>query len=373
MIYMYGTSDFAPLLKAVQPFLSATTQHYRAVYQNATSCQGVVSVFDSTKRLMVNPAASPNANYAFYYDDNGVQQNCLLDTAGNTVDIGVSDLYAPTCNSATATYAPGSTVSDYTGPIVPFALSVPAASSQVAISAEAAHMVFGNGGVSGGVNGVKDAAPWTNPTFFFIRNGNAGSTVLTSLLINVNKSKFWGIDRLTTDNLRDSMLASTAAEQSIGILSMDFADKNRGNLRSLYIQSAGQSAGYLPDSNKNSFDKMNVRDGHYLLWGYVHFFTPVGPGGVPSDAAKAMVTRFSVSRLDQALIDSIIGASEVPQCAMKVTRTAEVSDFGPQNGLQCGCYFDFKTTGRTSCKPCGSSTDCPADHSACNYGYCEVN
>ena len=31
------------------------------------------------------------------------------------------------------------------------------------------------------------------------------------------------------------------------------------------------------------------------------------------------------------------------------------------------------TTGKTDCRPCSSSTDCPSDHSACNYGYCEVN
>src|SRR5262249_6460031 len=145
------------------------------------------------------------------------------------------------------------------------------------------------GGKSSGT--FKEAAPWTDPTFYFIRNGNSGSTVLSALSFGVPKSKFWGVDRLSTDNLRDSMLASTEAEQSIGILSIDYADKNRGNLRSLYLQSMGQSCGYLPDSNKNSFDKMNVRDGHYPLWGYVHMFTPVGPGGVPSDAAKAFVTR----------------------------------------------------------------------------------
>src|SRR5207247_437307 len=166
-------------------------------------------------------------------------------------------------------------------------------------------MVFGLGGK--GSAGLKDAAPWTDPTYYFIRNGSSGSTVLSALLFNVPKTKFWGVDRLSTDNLRDSMLASTAVEQSIGILSIDYADKNRGNLRSLYLQSPGQSCGYLPDANKNSFDKMSVRDGHYPLWGYQHLFTPVGPGGVPSDSAKAFVTRISVSRLDQTLIDNIIG------------------------------------------------------------------
>ena len=373
LIYMYGTSDFAPLLRAVQPLLSASAPHYRAVYQNATSCAGVASVFDSAKRLMMNPAAGAPPNYAFYFDDSGQQTYCLLDSAGNTIDIGVSNLFASTCSGPAANYVPGPSVSDYIGPVVPFVLSVPAASSQLAISAEAGHQVFGLGGRTGGASGLKEAAPWTDPTYYFIRNGNAGSTVLSALLFGVPRAKFWGIDRLSTDNLRDSMLASTAAEQSIGILSIDYADKNRGNLRSLYLQAKGQSCGYLPDSNKSSFDKLNVRDGHYALWGYVHLFTPVGPGGVPSDAAKAFVTRIAISRLDQALVDNIIGASLVPQCAMKVTRSSDEGDFAPQNGLQCGCYFDFKTTGKSTCTPCQSSTDCPTDRSACNYGFCEVN
>jgi hypothetical protein len=371
LIYMYGTADFAPMLKAAQPLLSASTPHYRAIYQNASSCAGVVSVFDSTKRMMVNPAQGATPNYAFYFDDAGVQTSCLLDTAGNPIDMGVSNLYSPTCNTSTATYETGGTVRDYTGPVVPFVLSVPSASTQVSISAEAAHIVFGLGGH--GSDGLKDAAPWTDPTYYFIRNSSSGSTVLTAQLVNVPKTKFWGIDRLSTDNLRDSMLVSAAPEQSIGILSIDYADKNRGNLRSLYLQSRGQLCGYLPDSNKNTFDKMNVRDGHYPLWGYVHFLTPIGAGGVPSDAAKAFITRFSVARLDQALIDNIIAASLIPQCAMKVVRTGEGSDFKPQTGLQCGCYFDFKATGKTSCQPCQSGSDCPASRSACNYGYCEVN
>jgi hypothetical protein len=256
---------------------------------------------------------------------------------------------------------------------VPFVLSVPASSTQMAISAEAGHMAFGLGGKSGAIPGFKDALPWTDPTYFAIRNSGAGSTVLASFVFQVPKTKFWGVDRLSTDNLRDSLLASTSPEQSLGILSIDYADKNRGNLRSLFLQAQGQTSGYLPDSNAHTFDKLNVRDGHYPLWGYQHFFTTVGAGGVPSDAAKAFVTRISVNRLDQTLLDNLIGASLVPQCAMKVQRTSEVGDFTPYTGLSCGCYFDYKTTGRTSCTACQSSADCPSNRNACNYGFCEVN
>jgi hypothetical protein len=369
-IYMYGTSDFAPMLKAVQPLLSGSSPPYRAIYQNASSCAGVAAVFDASKRLMTNPA-SGSSSYAFYFDDSGQQTPCLLDASGNPIDIGVSNLFSTTCNTPAATYVSGTGVSDYTGPVVPFVLSVPAQSTEVAISAEAAHMIFGLGGHASGT--VKDAAPWTDPTYYFIRNSGAGSTVLTAALIDVPKTKFWGVDRLSTDNLRYSMLASTATNQSIGILSIDYADKNRGNLRSLHLQARGQLCGYLPDSNKNAFDKMNVRDGHYPLWGYVHFFTPIGAGGVPSDAARAFITRFSVPRLDKTLLDNVIAASLIPQCAMKVTRSSEVSDFQPQTGLGCGCYFDLRTTEHTDCQSCDTPFDCPADHPACNYGFCELN
>ena len=33
-----------------------------------------------------------------------------------------------------------------------------------------------------------------------------------------------------------------------------------------------QLCGYLPDSTGTSFDKKNVRDGHYWLWGAQHFY-----------------------------------------------------------------------------------------------------
>ena len=38
---------------------------------------------------MVNPAPGSTPNFAFYFDDNGVQTTCLLDSAGNIIDIGV--------------------------------------------------------------------------------------------------------------------------------------------------------------------------------------------------------------------------------------------------------------------------------------------
>lgn len=369
VIYLFGSADFGPLLRAAQPLLSAGSPPYRAVFQNASSCAGVASVFDPTKRLMKDPEMPENGGWAFYFDDKGNQVNCLLDPAGATIDIGVSNLYAQTCDPA---YVPDSTVGEYLGPVVPFVLSVPSTSSELSISVEAAHMIFGLGGKAPPGSGLKDATPWDDPNNYSIRNSGAGSTVLTALLVDVPRTKFWGIDRLSTDNLRDSLLASTDEDASIGILSIDYNDKNRGNLRSLYLQARGQLCGYQPDGSPTTYDKVNVRDGHYPLWGYVHFFTPLGPGSVPSPAASAMVLRFGVPRLEQRLLDDIISASLIPACAMKVARTSEIGDYSAQEGFRCGCYFDVKTTNTTSCTACNRAEDCPAD-SSCNYGYCEPN
>ncbi len=129
--------------------------------------------------------------------------------------------------------------------------------------------------------------------------------------------------------------------------------------------------GYLPDSTATSLNKANVRDGHYPLWGYVHFYT-ANLNGAPSPAAGAFVTRFAVPKLEQNLVDAMIDASLVPQCAMNVARETEMGSFvGNPSKFQCGCYFDHRTTGKASCALCTTPNDCPASAPACNYGFCE--
>ena len=46
-------------------------------------------------------------------------------------------------------------------------------------------------------------------------------------------------------------------------------------------QVAGQTCGYFPDSTANTFDKLNVRQGRYDIWGPLHFITAVDGGGNP--------------------------------------------------------------------------------------------
>jgi hypothetical protein len=372
VIYLYGSADFGPLLRAAQVELYAQTPKYRAVFQGTTSCNGVDTIFrdqtDTLRPVMKDPVIQTNGGWAFYFDEFRNQVNCLL-PAGADAHIGISNLYAPTCNR---NFTPGPNVAEYTGPIVPFVLSVPATSTQESISAEAAHFIFGLGGKAPAGSGMKDAAPWTDWSNYYIRNAGAGSTVLTSLLVDVDKAKFWGVDRLSTENLRDALLVAKDPNSAIGILSIDFYDNYRDNLNALFLQAKGQDCGYQPDSTPMTTDKANVRDGHYPLWGYVHLFTRV-QGGEPSQQAKAMALLFNLPKLEKRLVDDIIDVSLVPQCAMSVVRNSEMGNYQPKTGFQCGCYFDVQTKGRTSCQACTVSEECPSARPACNYGYCEVN
>jgi hypothetical protein len=73
------------------------------------------------------------------------------------------------------------------------------------------------------------------------------------------------------------------------------------------------------------------------------------------------------------LLDIYIDNYNIPQCAMQVSREEDlgaISSFQPDE--PCGCYFDFRATGRTSCDECEEDADCPSSDPVCRFGYCEV-
>ena len=167
------------------------------------------------------------------------------------------------------------------------------------------------------------------------------------------------------------------ANSALGIIGTDFYDQpiNRGRLKALGLQAAGQKCAYLPDSSLTSRDKINVRDGHYPLWGRIHFFagkqggTPVSPG------AAMFLPLFTGPAFDQDVLGSLIKAGFVPPCAMKVSREAELGPFTYDDPppVSCGCFFDAQTDTPLpmECQTCKQNSDCKAQRPSCNYGFCE--
>ena len=371
IVYVAGSTAIKPFLGVVAKLLAAEAAPYTIVYQSQGSCTGVSAIFstDPTKQVIKDiPATDKPANYAIFFAADGVTtQECFLDQSGNQVDVGVSDVFATTCDGVTP--PPGVSIGSYEGPIQPMTFVVPSASTQQSISAEAAYMALGLGGNNGA------SAPWTDPNFFFVRNASSGTQQMLARAVGVPAAKWWGVDQEGSTAVRSNLkllLDAASAEKAFGVLSTDFADDERSNLRILAFQAKGQSCAYYPDSTLFAKDKKNVRDGHYSIWGPLHFYTRLAANGLPATAAGVLVTRFAAPKLDQELLSTIIGKHLVPKCAMKVQRTEEMGPLSPYTtDSRCGCFFDLIANGATSCKPCTLPGECPAATPACNYGYCE--
>jgi hypothetical protein len=162
----------------------------------------------------------------------------------------------------------------------------------------------------------------------------------------------------------------------------------------LPFQAKAQTCGYLPDSSSSSFDKLNVREGRYGIWGPIHFVTNVNGQGKPVSAASpgtgdAAVAQFIdyitmskdnqaiTAQQKQAIIDATAASFVIPQCAMRVRRDAEVgAEASYQPDEPCGCYWESKANGKApdSCKACPNGNgDCAGTATpTCRYGFCEA-
>jgi hypothetical protein len=234
--------------------------------------------------------------------------------------------------------------------------------------------------VFGRSNNDPNSMPYSDPSLYFVRNSGSGTQQMISRAIKVDATKWWGLDRGGSSQVQTQLQAVSAglANSAVGILSTDFADTVRGSLRILAFQDVGQLAGYYPDSSLNTRDKRNVRDGHYSIWGPVHFFAALTTNNntLPNMAATALVNKFTAGKLDQPLLDAIIKGGLVPPCAMTVKRSSEMGPLEPYApSAACGCYFEAHVVdgqAPANCKTCSGPTDCSGDRPACNFGYCEA-
>ena len=312
-----------------------------------------------------------------YYDDQGNKTPCLLGDAGMKVTVGESDVYSTTCDPS---YALNGGITDHVGPDQAMAFVVPFGSKQTAISHDAAYEVFGLGG-----NGLT-TIPWTNPSRFYIRSKTTGTQQMIAQEIGVPADRFLGVDQHTASNVDLGLagLSPSEAEEAIGILSVSVYDQDRPNVRALAYRRSNQSCAYLPDSTLDSFDKANVRDGHYPIFGPLHFFTSATTTSTEAQqlgasASLGIVAFFAAETVNPLVLDVFIEAGLVPRCAMTVTQTEnkELGTLAPYTPTKsCACYFLAKTNSPLppECAPCTpktAATDCPASR-PCNDGFCEL-
>jgi hypothetical protein len=378
--------------KPIWDSLAASLTGVSIIYQGPSSCVGLTEV----------TTTAPEPSTATYMSGMGSANP----TCSNTIpapDIGVSDVFPTSC----ANFMLPSGYKDFTGPIQVMLMVVPYNSTESSINYDAAYTVFGWGGV------MYPVGAWTDYTQIFIRKPTSGTETMIGSAIGLPSSKWLtqvpdgGASQQENGsgnvlNAVQNAAAGAAPSKAIGILAADLGDADRGmltmsttadggvsyggGLKILAFQAKNQSCGYLPDSDAVHKDKINVRQGRYDIWGPLHLVTAVDSMGNPTKAAaKTIIDTITANGLTpmahQALIDADAAAHVIPQCAMQVSRSQEVTPDSPgmasyQPPVGCGCYYEFKANGATYspyCKSCAMDTDCTvAGYPKCHFGYCEA-
>jgi hypothetical protein len=262
---------------------------------------------------------------------------------------------------------------DETGPVSSVNVLVPNASTQQSISAEAFYLVYGFGGAAG-------IAPWTNsdPSYFIHRDENSFVQLYLAKATGIPVTKFYGVDSTSNTNTVAYLAALADPEAGIGFASGDVADANRATVRTLAWQQTGQTAGYWPNSSATTYDKINVRNGQYFLWAFNHIYGLEGSssGTFADPDVQTLVEYFSgkaqPAGTTQTLTDTAISNRNVPVCAMQVSRDSDLGNlYAWKPPEPCGCYFEYKATGATTCQACDETNLCSGSD-VCRNGFCEA-
>jgi hypothetical protein len=392
IVYGVGGSAQTPLIGQIASRLREPANgadQLTIVYAQPGACFAMIAFDPDASPAERAITATPTGTAALYWDQgNAAAKTCTLD-AGQLADFSTMQQYPELCPGVEGLY---DGLGDFVGPVGTVNVIVPNASSQNSISSEAIYFLFKFGEEAG-------VEPWTNDDYITRRTRTSAVQLqllkAAGLLEQSGGDINFGWDAATNgasvQTVADAGLHTAQrgfeavtvpnAEATIGFVSGENAENARGQVRTLAYQHFGQECAYWPDSSSTAFDKLNVRTGRYFLWGALHFYAPVsGDASALADIGNAGVRRLVGYFTGQTapptglpLLDIYIDNYNVPQCAMQVSRD---EDLGPISSYQpeepCGCYYDFRATGRTSCESCEESSDCPSSDPVCRFGYCEV-
>jgi hypothetical protein len=355
-VYMMGSNALLPVVQQLGTWANAAG--ITLVYTQLSSCKGVSAVIQNVDALKAG------ATISNYWDTGSNTLTCAIDANSKDADIGLSSVFPETCIPSSTGF---SGIQDFQGPIVTSVWFVPHASTQTSISAEAAYLMY---------SGAGKVSPWNDPSYVFLRGATGGTQVMMGVAIGVPAAQWVGTTTGTSDLERSAVIASSSPQNTIGLGEIDYAEDSVGvvNLNELAYRQYGQDCAYYPNSTATSHDKRNVRDGLYAGWGPVHLIARVNAEGAPVNSNAGTIINYFIGNTPvpgHDFLSLVISDHLIPQCAMNVSRKAEVGPPSPYlPSPSCACFFD-SVVGTTSCQTCAASADCPASAPACNLGYCE--
>lgn len=372
VVFVENGDTQEPLLKRLgRRLIGGSLAPVRIVYKNRRTCDLAADIYaganivNDTIPLRYIPSFAEDAAW----DPSKPSPTCEADDpGGNPIDLGIGATFLSSCANLPAKPA---NVVELVGPVQSYGFIVPKTSSQIAITAEEGYFAFGF------PQGTGQASPWVDQALRFTRGPTASTALTCSAAIGLKATQLRGTvpPGNTSSEVLSLVKGATNAEAAIGLMGTEVYDANRGEVKLLAFKGFGQRYAYYPDSSATSFDKKNVRDGHYLPWAPTPYITRVGAGGKALSAnAQRIIDLVVNAQSENGLvgIDQVIEAGLVPECAMQVQRPfdgANLSLYAPPE--PCACYFEAKVPGgATKCATCTDDKACGAGK--CRRGYCEA-
>lgn len=361
-VFIQAGSTVLPLLRQLGRALRDAPEPMTLVFTDGRSCAIMDGIVNGTP-LTVNLSYVPSSAEDAVWTPDQPPRSCTIPAGGVPVDLAHSDIFPESCGGDLQL----GTVAVFTGPVLPFVFVVPPASSQVAITAEEAYFVWGFGAAG-------QVAPWTDEAFLFSRPNTSGTKITFGANIRVPASKWKGEQLAKTGDVINAVASSVNAEATLGIVGGANYDGQRDALKALAFQSFGQTAAWYPDSTAGTFDKRNVRDGHYLLWGPSVWLTAVDDAGTPRNPRVARLLDLLQSKVQEPAVGAteiIVDRGFIPDCAMSVARDGQAGDLRRYTPAEpCGCFFEARVGAQHTCQACTGPDDC--DGGRCSLGFCEA-
>jgi hypothetical protein len=353
-------------------------------YNLTGSCTLTNDIYTQTKMvpngtLKYVPSTAEDATWTA----TAAARTCTTGPDGVAIDVAISALFVQSCGLGDP--PAGSNLALIQGPVQAYTFIVPTASAQSAIWAEEAYYAFG----FGNANPLAPTYnPWNNEQFMFIRPSTKSTLVATAKNISVPPNKWKGVPEAASSDVVTAVATSANPEATIGILGSEVYDGKRGptpGIKTLAFKAFGQKLAYYADSSAASFDKQNVRDGHYTLWSPTVYITHVDTGKVPTNSAVKYFIDTVLGAPGAAPpnggqpldgLSDVIKVGLIPECAMRVTRAADGADLSPFTPTApCTCFYLSKVPGGSAtpagCTTCAQDSECGGSGHACNHGFCE--
>ncbi len=373
-VVISGSTAIRPLVRRVGAILAGATGSDRiTIVYNTTrgSCSGVTALNGSS-------TAGPQAATGTAEVYNGLNPDslpstiptCTMPGAGLPVDLALSDVYATECAGAITT-----NLRDTFATVLPFEFIGPQLNmDEAGIDAREAYEIYGFGASTAAVT------PWIMDNLVFQRSSSSGTQITIARAIRVPEGRFQTptANGLASGSDMISHVAATMTGPGLGFAGTDSTNAVRGTqLRGLAYRHWDQNDFYYPDSTAASFDKRNVRDGHYPVWGYEHALVQTSAAGAPLNATAARVADLlgGVTPLPGGtdITRVYIRSYLVPLCAMQVSRTRDGGDFSVAAPADdCTRLFECTYPGATAtCTTCTGDSACAGG--VCRRGVCEAH